>query len=64
MHFPQPAGLKRAGSPSEDEKDSKKRRVDDAEITVCCLSSMTLKLSYDFFCCVALCRQCRQSLLI
>lgn len=28
-----PAGLKRAGSPSEDEKGSKKRRVDDAEIT-------------------------------
>ena len=36
VHFPQPAGLKRAGSPSEDEKGSKKRRVDDAEITVCC----------------------------
>ena len=34
-HFPQPVGLKRAGSPPEDEKVSKKQRVDDAEITVC-----------------------------
>lgn len=31
----QPAGLKRAGSPSETEKASKKARVDDKEITVC-----------------------------
>lgn len=31
----QPAGLKRAGSPSEVEKPSKKPRVDNAQITVC-----------------------------
>ena len=37
LYFSQPAGLKRAGSPSETEKASKKARVDDKEITVCYL---------------------------